>query len=221
MARRPGGGAAFLVAAVDGAVPEVAVSGDTVSWIHRSGRRGQHRDREAGAMSIPRAAQDAGAPERVARPAAPSPSHRTVGAQRRRPRPHALLPVARIRDRVQRRHGLLPARRHGTGARVQGRHRHGRRAPALAPARVPRRDGRGGVADRACSPPSSPTRCSGCSACAEARRPLVSRRRRPGASSGARPSAARTTGAPGRRYGGPGAPDAEARVRLRPRRAAC
>ncbi len=36
MARRPGGGAAFLVAAVDGAVPEVAVSGDTVSWIRRS-----------------------------------------------------------------------------------------------------------------------------------------------------------------------------------------
>jgi hypothetical protein len=37
MARRPGSGAAFVVAAVDAAVTEVAVSGDTVAWIQHTG----------------------------------------------------------------------------------------------------------------------------------------------------------------------------------------
>ena len=37
MARRPGSGDAFVVAAVDGAVTEVAVSGDTAAWIQHTG----------------------------------------------------------------------------------------------------------------------------------------------------------------------------------------
>ena len=36
MGRRLGGGPAFVVAEVDGAVSEVAVSGDTVAWIASS-----------------------------------------------------------------------------------------------------------------------------------------------------------------------------------------
>ena len=37
MARRPGAGDAFVVAEADGAVVEVAVSGERVAWIEHAG----------------------------------------------------------------------------------------------------------------------------------------------------------------------------------------
>ena len=134
MGRRLGGGPAFLIAEVAGTVSEVAVSGDVAAWIAQQRRIVLDPDEEAAPMS----------PRLRVRRSHPHPSESRDRllllllielwvAQRRRPRAHPLLDVAGLRDGVERRDGLLPARRYGAGAGVQGRHRHRGRAHALAP----------------------------------------------------------------------------------------